>query len=336
VRKITLSAFALFGATAIASMPLEGCSGKEETTGVATTESGGAGANTNVGGSGAGTSTGGSPNGGAGPGGSGVGAGVPPPPTEQVKCGGNKLYECGDLIDNDDDGLIDYQDPDCLGPCDNNESGFYPGLPGAPGQKCDLDCFWDTGQGHEENCYWDHHCDPYSDLATYPEANPQSSCSWNSDTQGPVNNQSFPPSPYNCDQMFNEQPQQCLDTCLVVAPNGCDCFGCCELGGEYVWVGSLDPTNKFGTCDLAAVGAPDFHEKCHPCTPVPGCNNPCGHCELCIGKTELPPDCYENEGGGGGSPQDCPAGQEACGLPNQPPCPSGKYCITGCCVLVPD
>src|SRR5437773_4343797 len=31
-----------------------------------------------------------------------------------------KLYECGDCTDNDGDGKIDSEDPDCLGACQNN------------------------------------------------------------------------------------------------------------------------------------------------------------------------------------------------------------------------
>jgi hypothetical protein len=144
--------------------------------------------------------------------------------------------------------------------------------------------------------------------------------------------------------MFNTQPQTCLDDCKPMAPNGCDCFGCCELGGEYVWIGTYD-ANGVGTCDIGDIGQPDFHEQCHPCVPVPGCNNPCGVCELCIGKTELPPECYgeggsgqggSGQGGGGGSPpQQCPENVQACGLPGQDPCPSNHYCITGCCVPIP-
>lgn len=42
-------------------------------------------------------------------------SGVGGAPTTIVQCQGH-TYQCGDLVDNDNDGLIDYQDPDCLGP----------------------------------------------------------------------------------------------------------------------------------------------------------------------------------------------------------------------------
>ena len=301
-------------------------------TGTGTGAQGGAGTGSGMGGAGTGTGSG-----------TGTGTGLPDP-TEEAPCG-NQLYDCGDLVDNDNDGLTDYQDPDCLGPCDNTEDSFFPDLPGTPGQKCDLDCFWDTGQGHEEDCYWNHQCDPYAnDMSSVYTGvvNPQTDCSFSGSEAAqqalvPPND----PGSQTCNEMFTMQSQMCLDECRPLAPNGCDCFGCCELGGQYVWVGSLDESDD-GSCDVTDVGTAAFLEECHPCTPVPGCNNPCDTCELCIGKTTLPPECFGDGGGGpgggggsGGAPQDCPEGQQACGLPGQDPCPSGNYCITGCCVPLP-
>ena len=40
------------------------------------------------------------------------------------------VYQCGDSIDNDADGLLDADDPECLGPCDNSEDSYSPNLPG--------------------------------------------------------------------------------------------------------------------------------------------------------------------------------------------------------------
>ena len=325
-----------------ALVPGVACNGSETTAGTggaggSTTSQGGNGTGGGNGGATGGTTNSGGTTSSGGGGSATGGSGGLAPPTSQVQCS-NKLYECGDLIDNDNDGLVDYQDPDCLGPCDNTEDSFYPDLPGGSGINCDLDCFWDTGNGHDELCYWDHHCDPHSDLANNAVANPQPDCSWNSNTQGSVDGQSFPPSPYTCAQMYATQPQTCLDTCKPLTPNGCDCFGCCQLGGQYVWIGSvLDGTNT-GTCTLASIGSPTFLEDCHPCVPVPGCDNTCELCELCIGKPTLPPECYGagGSGGSGGAPQDCPLGQQPCGLPGQAPCAAGSYCITGCCILAPN
>jgi len=69
-------------------------------------------------------------------------------------------------------------------------------------------------------------------------------------------------------------------------------------------------------------------ELCHPCTQVEDCLNPCGECELCFGRDELPEGCDPGEGSAR-----CPdPGQGApCGLEGDAPCPSYEVCITGCC-----
>jgi hypothetical protein len=118
-----------------------------------------------------------------------------------------------------------------------------------------------------------------------------------------------------------------LDYCGPLTPNGCDCFGCCELpagSGSYVWLGSGEESPD--KCDLSSVSDPNI---CHPCEPVPACLNECETCELCIGKTVLPPECDDPMG------QQCPEGVQLCGLAGQDPCPSGTYCISGCCQALP-
>lgn len=292
----------------------------------------------------------------AGTAGSGGTGGYPEAgPCVPSTCQGH-TYQCGDCIDNDNDGLVDMQDPDCLGPCDGNEAGFDLLIPGGTGTApCKLDCYFDqdTGSGNDE-CYWDHSCDPYSVAPNYyPQG---SACSY---TPGAV----IPPTALTCEELELNQRQTCLDFCLPLVPNGCDCFGCCELpaeSGNYVWLGSWDlesGSSKEGTCTLETQADPT---KCHPCTPVEGCLNECGHCELCLGKTELPPDCYgtppdggtggtagaggtggsggSGTGGTGGEPcggQVCPPGSDPCGLWCQPPCPTGYFCLTGCCAKNP-
>jgi hypothetical protein len=39
-------------------------------------------------------------------------------------------------VDNDNDGKIDSQDPDCLGPCHNLENSFDLGIPGGGHGNC--------------------------------------------------------------------------------------------------------------------------------------------------------------------------------------------------------
>lgn len=255
------------------------------------------------------------------------------------------VYQCGDCLDNDNDGLIDMYDPDCLGPCHNNEKGFDLQIPGGGNAPCKLDCYFDqdTGSGND-NCYWNHECDSYE---VTPDYYPEPGCPYNPNAKTPGTNKS-------CAELDQSQSQQCHDFCGPLTPNGCDCFGCCELppgGGNYVWLGST--VGGVGTCDLDHMTDPT---KCHPCHPVADCLNTCQHCELCLGKTELPADCTtpqpDGGGGSGGSPGDdsgsggtgggpgcggqiCPVGSDPCGLSCQPPCPAGYFCLTGCCQKAP-
>src|SRR5947207_1649807 len=62
------------------------------------------------------------------------------------------VFECGDCVDNDGDGLIDDQDPDCLGPCDNSENNYYGNIPGQAGPACTVDCYFDqdSGSGNDD------------------------------------------------------------------------------------------------------------------------------------------------------------------------------------------
>jgi hypothetical protein len=108
-----------------------------------------------------------------------------------------------------------------------------------------------------------------------------------------------------------------------------------------VFIGSVDGDGT-PTCTLADAADPD---RCHPCTPVEDCLNDCGPCELCLGRTELPPECFPHDTDGGTDgwtdgwtdgeiPGDrCSPGIQACGLPDDPPCPPDFYCITGCCQM---
>lgn len=309
----------LVSALFVPAMAMGGCDNEAE---VAATE-GAAGSTVDGGAGGTGANSGGNSAGGSqGQYVSGVGGA----PTEEAACAG-KIYACGDLIDNDGDGLIDFQDPDCLGPCDDTEDHYHPQLPGWTGDSCRTDCFWDNGNGPgNDDCYWDHICDPLSvDPNFYPEGE---LCEYDP-------NHIIPGGP-NCTDAFAMQSDQCSSYCGPLAPNGCDCFGCCELpagSGQTVWLGSYDEDRTPTCTSLDDAGDP---AKCQPCTQVPSCGNDCGECEYCLGKTELPPECFDPENPGDPPPGQCPPELEACGGPNQGPCPLGTYCITGCCVQLPD
>lgn len=240
----------------------------------------------------------------------------------EIPCQGH-IYACGDTLDNDGDGLTDSADPDCLGPCDNNEGGYYLEIPGGDSAPCRLDCYFDQDQGPgNDGCEWDHRCDPLE-----PDSNPM--CAFRDP----------PPMSASCPE---PQDPRCAEVCGPLVPNGCDCFGCCNLpagSDRFVFIGSVDADGN-PTCTLEEA---ENDAACHPCTPVPGCLNECGTCELCLGRTELPPECLPDPDAGpepdGGRPDSgvpapvCDDGRASCGVPGLPPCPDGFFCVTGCCTF---
>ncbi len=242
----------------------------------------------------------------------------------QVATCGGKVYACGDCLDNDGDCRVDSSDSACVGACSNNEQGYKGEIPGQGHGTCGaIDCYFDSDSGGgNDACMWDAACDPLSPL--YTGASSTKSCVYYGT-----------PEPTQCTQYRESQTLQCWDSsspapsgnnvCGSVVPNGCDCFGCCLIPGQSqaIYLGSEDASGK-GTCTPATLGDPS---KCRPCTQVPSCLNTCGRCELCFGKTEIPPDCLPSE--------QCAEGVQPCGLPGQSPCNAGYYCVTGCCQLNP-
>ena len=178
--------------------------------------------------------------------------------------------------------------------------------------------YFDFGNGPgNDDCHWDHRCDP---LAVAPDYPPEGiDCEYD-------------PSMVDTGDCPATQSQHCLDICLAITPNGCDCFGCCTFpeltglgpggGPGYVWISALD-SDKNGTCTFDSI---TDSSACPPCTPVVECVNECGECELCLGMTEedLPAWCNAEDR--------CPAPQQPCGLASDPACPAGFYCVTGCCL----
>jgi hypothetical protein len=219
------------------------------------------------------------------------------------------IWQCGNCMDDDGDCMVDSNDPECFGPCDNNESGFKGEIPGQNQSPCKHDCYFDDDSGSgNDDCYWSHECDPLE---------PSAACDYDPDAN-------IPGSPMSCDEASATQSMLCEDICGPLVPNGCDCFGCCEVfldggGSVTVFLGSQDAGGD-GSCSMADVEDPN---ECHPCTQVPACLNTCEGCEICFGQDELPPGCTE---------QDCSVEQQPCGLIGQDPCPVGEFCLTGCCV----
>jgi hypothetical protein len=230
-------------------------------------------------------------------------------PCQVTECRG-KVYQCGDCIDNaDQDGMVDALDPDCLGPCDNDESGLSTGLTTSQSAACRQDCYFDgdAGPGNDK-CQWSHQCDPLSLPPDYPPSG-EARCKYdpNGANMG-----------VDCDRFLTVQQPECLEACKPLVPNGCDCFGCCELPGgskKYHFIGTAQGCQRDSLDDSLA---------CPPCTPVPSCFNDCARCETCVDKV---PDPTCNPGSA------CQAGAAECG-PDLP-CGVGEYCVTGCCVRAP-
>jgi hypothetical protein len=261
-----------------------------------------------------------------------------------------KVYACGNCVDDDGDGLVDTYDPDCLGPCQNNEAGFYGAIPGQNNAPCKSDCYWDqdTGSGNDD-CNWSHKCDPFEQGGTGFAAmtTPEIGCGY--DANAKVPGASVPSGQKDCAYLASNQTATCKSFCGALTPNGCDCFGCCEDPNRpthFIYAGSVNATGT-PTCksDPATMADPTL---CKPCTPVlanSGCYNSCEKCELCFGKTTLPADCYASIPDMAGQPpstdmagqvtppppQVCPNSEQPCGLIGQQPCAPGTFCLTGCC-----
>ncbi|MGZ3422333.1 MAG: hypothetical protein ACXWUG_04585 [Polyangiales bacterium] len=233
--------------------------------------------------------------------------------------------QCTDCIDNDKDGKIDWMDPECTSPLDNDESSFATGIPGDNIDPCKQDCWFDGNSGAgDDGCELDARClvgskDPKCPYDPVMAADP-SKC---------------PPPSAKC-KMF----------CGPLTPKGCDCAGCCEV---FDPAGVMHTVKLTSTCTYATLGDAT---KCPTCAQVKDCTTPCGTCDYCLGKTTLPPECSPPPPTDGGVTTDtgiktdgsttdtgvppstgCPTGSAACSP--SVPCAVGSYCLTGCCIKAP-
>lgn len=205
---------------------------------------------------------------------------------------GKRACSCADGADNDGDGVTDGLDPECTGAFDDDETSFATGQPFK--QQACRDCYWDANNGSgDDGCRYPVEC--LSDPGFVGRGN----CS-------------------SCEVTSN-----CQTSCEARTPNGCDCFGCCGVAkqsGELIHIQLVD------TCTLAKA---DDTTACPRCTPSASCDNPCGRCELCLGKTvaDLPADCRTSSGPG----YVCDEGRDLCS--STTPCAYGFYCHQGCCLV---
>lgn len=302
------------GALALLLLALAGACTEEVRLGVSHVSSGvGGGASGTAGSASGGTSPsaeGGSSSGGLGGSGGAESSVLDAGPCVPADCGA-RSYQCGDCDDNDGDGLRDAADPECLGPCDDSELELFSGLDTNVNASCRIDCYFDSNSGYDDGCEWAFACDANG---VPPDYSPTGDARCEYDPAR------------DCTVELEGQTEQCRDACLPQVPNGCDCFGCCELpanSGRFVWLGSenLDAAH----CELATNDDPSV---CRPCTQVPSCNNPCDTCELCVGKSSLPESC-------GGNLAACPFDWRSCDARSGLGCGELEYCITGCCVPLP-
>lgn len=199
---------------------------------------------------------------------------------------------CSNCLDDDGDGLMDAFDPECTGPLDDDEGTFATGIPGDNRDFCQ-DCFFDGNSGHgDDDCQYHTDC-LYGET---PSSAGASGC-------------------FSC-----EVSDTCRNTCQELTPNGCDCFGCCEIP---IGNGETRHVLLSETCQLDLASDPS---ACESCVPSADCVNECDPCEICIGKPNVDPSCATLS-------EDpfpiCPGDGQAC--TPEAPCPAGEYCLTGCC-----
>ncbi|MET0389385.1 MAG: hypothetical protein ABW321_25650 [Polyangiales bacterium] len=207
------------------------------------------------------------------------------------RCGGRDCA-CSNGLDDDGDGLLDGLDPECTAAFDDDEATFATGLPSRL-TGC-RDCFWDNNQGFgNDGCRYPAEC------LTGAAISGSGACG-------------------SC-----QVSEACLDACTPRTPNGCDCFGCCEVsqGADRVFIQLQE------SCQLAVL---DDLAACPRCVPNTRCQNPCGRCELCLGKSlaELPADCVGSNGGPGYA---CDDGLRTC--QDTLDCQVNEYCQLGCCLV---
>ena len=218
-------------------------------------------------------------------------------------------------MDDDGDGKIDYADPECVGPLDNDESSFATGIPGDNMDACKQDCFFDGNSGMgDDHCLWQLKCDPAT----------RGSCPYDANLRGLARHRvlGLGVAVAGLHRLLPEAgPERLRLLRLLRHPGRTD-----------------DPARP--TCTAAYFNDP---VKCPPCTQVTQCANTCGHCEICIGKPTLPADCAPDGGTDGGTdgppPPQCDSDYPiACGPGTNVPadsCPTGLACITGCCGPLP-
>jgi len=208
-----------------------------------------------------------------------------------VLCG-DHVCACSDGVNNDTDNLIDGLDPECTGAFDDFEDSFATGRHGEDQTNKRQDCFYDTNSGGGDGCGRARCCSLVD-----------------------------PITPGNSGCRDCSVDPKCSDSCGPLVPNGCDCFGCCG-----VWRAGVVTNVLLGSasCSLATL---DKETLCTRCIPASDCQNPCGACELCPGRSvdDLPLTCALP----GGPGYSCDESRLCAGTVD---CGTLGYCQHGCCI----
>jgi hypothetical protein len=205
--------------------------------------------------------------------------------------------QCTNCVDDDQDGLVDGDDPHCSGPLDNDEESFATGISGDNNDPKKQDCFFDGNSGGA--------CQVATCCLLPPPCDEQKYGQYD---------------PADCGLT-----QECIGECVDLTPPGCDCFGCCtvcEPGSANCFDILINPavSPNCSVDDLAS-------EDCVKCEKSEDCNG--GGCDpeqciLCPGQTEddLPDECQgQNE---------CPGDLLPCDTSAD--CTDNDYCSSGCCI----
>jgi hypothetical protein len=209
-------------------------------------------------------------------------------------------WQCSNGIDDDGDGLVDWLDPECATPFDDDEATFGKGIPGDGDDGawtwCKLDCAFDGNAGAgDDGCVFSGACYPMTRDPT---------CHYDPDALA---------DPKRCPAISSK----CASFCTPRTPNGCDFVGCCDIHDD---AGIVHRVHLRDTCSMASLSDP---KRCIPCEKIEAYSKPCGRCDACLGKPNVPADCGST----------CANGAPRCSAST--PCPAGQWCLTGCCSALP-
>jgi hypothetical protein len=205
---------------------------------------------------------------------------------------------CANGIDDDGDGKADAEDAECVGAADDDEATYATGMPGDNRDPKWQDCFFDGNSGAgDDRCRYPTGC-LTGEIAPTDEA-----CAIT---------------------------EACLDRCMPLTPQNCDCFGCCTVivGGASV---DIVLSSSCTSAKLGDAKACTRCEKSLDCQPPPAVDAgappavDAGPPPPAVDAGPPPP--VETDSGTEWPP--CDNGAVSCTSSSQ--CATGYVCAEGCC-----